>query len=400
MRFLDKWIGSCLCAILSLLQRLKQIFGKETKITPQKILLIKLIEQGATVIAYSAIKTAVSRYGVKNVFFVVFKENRPILDLIGILPPENIISIRNNNLYTLFIDGIKFLKKCRTHKIDTTVDMEFFARASAMLAFLSGAKIRVGLDRFFGDGPYRGHLMTHRVSYNPYMHTGYGYRLLIDAIEDDLSEVPLLKKPWTDIKLELPNFVPNSNEVNHVIAKIKQETSKNINGPILLLNANAGDLLPARKWPTGRFVKLATEILKQYPNATVIFTGSPSEAKVSQQLSQNVNDSRAISLAGKTSLRELLVLYTFANILITNDSGPGHFSTMTDIHSIVLFGPETPDLFGGLSKNTHAISKRLACSPCVNVFNHRKSPCNNNICMQLISVHDVMKSIQSCLNRN
>jgi ADP-heptose:LPS heptosyltransferase len=96
-------------------------------------------------------------------------------------------------------------------------------------------------------------------------------------------------------------------------------------------------------------------------------------------------------------LRELLVLYTLADVLVTNDSGPGHFASMTNIHSIVLYGPETPKLFGAISGRFHILYARLACSPCVNVFNHRFSPCKNNLCMQSISVDEVFKMVQKCL---
>ena len=51
-----------------------------------------------------------------------------------------------------------------------------------------------------------------------------------------------------------------------------------------------------------------------------------------------------IPLAGKTTLRQVLVLYARSEILVTNDSGPAHFASMTPIHVVTLFGPETPAL--------------------------------------------------------
>jgi ADP-heptose:LPS heptosyltransferase len=106
-----------------------------------------------------------------------------------------------------------------------------------------------------------------------------------------------------------------------------------------------------------------------------------------------------MSLAGQTSLRELLTLYTAADVLVTNDSGPGHFASLTPVHAIVLFGPETPRLFGPLAASTTVIWKELACSPCVSVFNHRLSPCRNNVCMQSITVDEVFSAVRSALER-
>jgi ADP-heptose:LPS heptosyltransferase len=103
-------------------------------------------------------------------------------------------------------------------------------------------------------------------------------------------------------------------------------------------------------------------------------------------------------MAGQTSMPELLTLYHAADVLVTNDSGPGHFSSLTPVHAIVLFGPETPRLFGPLSPTHTVIWKELACSPCVSVFNHRLSPCRNNVCMQAIGVDEVFDAVAAALS--
>lgn len=108
---------------------------------------------------------------------------------------------------------------------------------------------------------------------------------------------------------------------------------------------------------------------------------------------------QVLNLAGKTSLRELLVLYSIADILVTNDSGPGHFSSMTDIQAICLFGLETPVLYRPLDQKTHIVSSDLSCSPCVYVFNHRFSPCNDNICMKSVSVAQVFEIVRDRLTK-
>ena len=105
----------------------------------------------------------------------------------------------------------------------------------------------------------------------------------------------------------------------------------------------------------------------------------------------------AISLPAQTTLRELIVLYAMADVLVTNDSGPGHFSSLTDITSVVLFGPETPAVFGPLAPNAHVLRADIACSPCVNPFNHRFSPCNDHVCMRMITVDMVYERVHQRL---
>jgi ADP-heptose:LPS heptosyltransferase len=76
-------------------------------------------------------------------------------------------------------------------------------------------------------------------------------------------------------------------------------------------------------------------------------------------------------------------------LLITNDSGPAHFASMTPITVITLFGPETPSLFRALTPRAIPIWMQLPCSPCVNAYNNRQSPCRDNICMKSITVDHV-----------
>jgi ADP-heptose:LPS heptosyltransferase len=102
----------------------------------------------------------------------------------------------------------------------------------------------------------------------------------------------------------------------------------------------------------------------------------------------------------KTTLSQLLVLYTLAEVLITNDSGPAHFASMTPITVITLFGPETPLLFRALTPRAIPIYMQLPCSPCVNAYNNRQSPCRDNICMKSITVDHVFKvACQAYLER-
>jgi len=394
IKTIDRVIGKPICFALTALRR---IFPSRKVTQPSSILFFKLIEQGATVLAYSAIESAVNRVGRENVFFCVFQENRPILDIMDVIPEENVIEIRQDNLFVFAVDVFKLLRRCRSEKIDTTIDMEFFSRAAAILAYLSGAKNRVGLHRFESELPYRGDLMTHRIQYNPYLHISRAYLQLVECLGHDPNEVPMFKEPVKSLKTKAPKFEPTGEERRTIDALINEKLGGTHNRPLILLNPNASDMLPLRKWPTDRFVALGQRLLEDYPEATIVLTGAPSEKDSCEQVRQQFNNKRVISVAGYTTLRDLLVLYSLANVLVTNDSGPGHFASMTDVQTVVMFGPETPELFGPLGDNIHMIWTNLACSPCVNAFNHRFSPCTDNVCMQEIAVDVVYEQVRALL---
>jgi ADP-heptose:LPS heptosyltransferase len=292
----------------------------------------------------------------------------------------------------------------RARGINAVIDMEFFSRASAIFTFLTRAAIRVGLHRFTGELPYRGDLMTHRVQYLPHLHISMLYSVLTEAAFHNPDEQPMLKVPLPSIvgsatpdkQASLaapPQFTPTEAELEAMRARLDASHVS----PIIVLNPNASDLLPLRKWHSDRFVALAQRIHAAYPNALIVLTGAPSERDAADALCRAVNAPRTVSVAGQTTLRELLTLYTIADVLVTNDSGPGHFASLTPVHAIVMFGPETPRLFGPLAPSTTVIWKELACSPCVSVFNHRLSPCRNNVCMQLITVDEVFDAVRAAV---
>ena len=80
--------------------------------------------------------------------------------------------------------------------------------------------------------------------------------------------------------------------------------------PLILLNANSGDLLPLRTWSPDRYIELARRLLEHYPDVAIAFTGSPEEAKDAWELATKVNSDRCISMGGKTRITSYNVCYT------------------------------------------------------------------------------------------
>lgn len=397
MRRLDAWVGKLICLLLTIHRMVTERFIGTRPL--DSILFIKLIEQGASVLAVDAFERAVALVGRDKVYLCVFAENRPIIDVLGQLEEANVFALRNQNILVFAIDLIKMLWRTRRLGITATVDLEFFSRGSAIIAYLTGASYRVGLHRYTMDGPYRGDLMTHRISYNPYLHTAVTYRAMVEALNHPLGEIPCNKISLSPESTQKAVFKPHPEDVAAVESLLAASISGTSDaGPRIILNPNASDLMPLRKWPTDRFKRLAELILEEYPDALVILTGAPREAAAAEKIRDDLGSKRVVSVAGATTMRQLITMFSLCDVLVTNDSGPAHFASMTKIKNIVLFGPETPKLYGPIDGNPLPIWAGLACSPCINALNHRLSPCNNNLCMQVISVEEVMQKVRQSLH--
>ncbi|MCX6967452.1 MAG: glycosyltransferase family 9 protein [Verrucomicrobia bacterium] len=388
LQTIDRWVGVPVCLLLSLAEKLGRIVYPlpPAPEKPQKILFVKFAEQGSTVLAQSAIRRAAALVGKENLYFVVFEENRFILDVLGLVPEENVIPIKRDTLSNLFHGALEALRKIRSLGIDTAIDMEFFSRSSATLTWMTQAPRRIGFHTFFGEGPYRGDLLTHRLLYNPYLHTSQIFEQMVLAASENPAQLPTWNVPPSPLESEAPRFTPKPGEIEQMKTILRQVSNGGEPKEIILLNPNASDLLPLRKWPTERYIQLAQRLLERFPEAHIVLTGAANEAGPASEVTRSIGSPRCVSLAGRTSLRQLMVLYTLSDLLITNDSGPAHFAALTPVHVLTLFGPETPSLFGAPTPRSTAIWLGLACSPCVNAYNNRQSPCRNNLCMQGITV--------------
>jgi len=389
MRRVDRWIGAPVCAMLTLARRLDDLVLRRRPTTPpKKIAVIKLAEQGATVVAYSALERARAMVGADNLYFVVFAENRFILDLLGVIPPANVVSIRTDGLLRLAADTLRAIMTLRRAGVDATVDFEFFARSSAILSYLSGARARAGYHAFFGEASYRGDLMSHRLSLNPFLHAAEMFQVLVESLRQNPHGLPASDlRPPED--LPLPRFACRPEERAEVERLLLEHLNVDRLPPLILINANCGDLLPLRRWPDERYVELARRLLDHFPDLHLVLTGAPAEAAEAGALANRIGSGRCVSMAGRTTLRQLMVLYELSEVMVTNDSGPAHYATLTSIDVITLFGPETPAVFGARTPRSHILWAGLVCSPCVNAFNDRQSACPHNVCMDRITVDQV-----------
>ena len=399
MRAIDHWVGVPLCAIVSpfvaLLDGIKSIFSRGQE-TPKKLLFIELSEMGSAILVDPAMRNAQARGA--ELFFLIFKSNRASLTLLNTVKPENIFTIDSSSLSGLIKDTLRFLIVARHRQIDTVIDLELFSRFTALLTGLCGARRRVGYHIFHGEGLWRGFMLTRKVHYNPHIHITKNFLSLIHAAFAKEIEVPFSKIqiPDSEVHLEQAVIDPAAlQKVGERIEKLAKESGLQYTpgkNRLILINPNASDLLPQRRWAQQRFSELIQAVHAKYPHDLILITGSPAEFAYVEKVRTVANVQNALNFAGQVSFSELPPLYTLSDVMVTNDSGPGHFSAVTPLRTVVLFGPETPALYGSVG-NSIAITANLACSPCVSAANHRKTPCQNNVCMQAITVSQVLEKV-------
>jgi ADP-heptose:LPS heptosyltransferase len=398
MRFIDRRLGVPICFALSCVHVLRKIFGKPSLIkNPRKFLFIELSEMGSILLAYPLLKKTKEFFPDAELYFLTFKKNRQAVDILEIIPEQNVMTIDSRNFFGFLLTTASTLWKLGRKKISVALDMELFGRFTAILSYLSGAKNRVGYFRYYNEGLYRGNFQTHKVAFNPHLHMVHNLLNLIYAVTSPSEDVPLSKVQVTDKDIVLPKSRIAEKARMNILKKLEAENENIAKAKkIILLNPNASDIVPLRRWPLENYTELAKLLLK-HEGVYIVITGVESERKDIDLICGAASPEKCINFAGKTTFFELIDLYNIADALITNDSGPVHFSSMTDIKTFAIFGPETPKLYGPLGKNCRVFYSNYACSPCVSAFNHRKSPCNDNKCLKAISVIEVYNEVKQLL---
>lgn len=392
-RKVDRIAGSAICRVLSWLPRARR--PPEAAFKPKRILVILLSEMGALVLAQPMFRRIRAKYPNASTFVLLFQQNKEVLDLLGSVPEENILTVRNNTLAHFLGDSYRAIRCMQRWAIDTVIDCELFSRASAIFSIMSRATTRVGFHPHTQEGLFRGEFINRPVLYNPYQHISGQFLTLVEAIES--SGTPKVKRSTEHDDLSLSSPAIDPNELESVSKKLEDDFPQVVGKKIILVYPGGG-LLPIRAWPLSHFCRLAEELVRR--KFIVAIIGLRRDRKTAQAILTHCRSSYCIDLTGYTkTVRELVLLFHRASLLITNDGGPGHFASLTPVPSIILYGPETPTLYSPLDDKSHNLFAELSCSPCLTAYNHRNSPCDGrNVCLESIGPATVLEEAMKILN--
>ena len=142
---------------------------------------------------------------------------------------------------------------------------------------------------------------------------------------------------------------------------------------------------PAKRWPTNKWLYLATDLSKLY---NVVIVGL--DTSISHVFSPLESD-KIINLIGKTNLTEVMEIIASSEGVISNDSGLMHVSASLDKKIIALYGSSSPTYTPPLisKEKKDVIYKDLDCSPCFK----RVCPLGHTKCLNDIKVGEVKESV-------
>ena len=130
-------------------------------------------------------------------------------------------------------DILVVLLRLRRAQIDVAFDLEFFARFSTIITYLSGAKRRVG---YYLPKLWRGDLLTNQIHFNPYRHVTEVFAALLEPYGLTVQDYTLIS-PRLDTDAVA--------RIHEILGAAPVTSGKNL----IVVNVNASELSRERCWP-------------------------------------------------------------------------------------------------------------------------------------------------------
>jgi len=219
-----------------------------------------------------------------------------------------------------FMALIRFFRVLRKGRFDLVIDLQGLFR-TAFFAWVTASKLRFGMK---DAREFAGLFYTQLISKSDdCIH-------LIDYHNKIISAAGV-SEPVIDYGLQISG--ESESKVDELL-----ESRGCLNQKYAVLITGAAH--ERKCWSVKKFAVLAEKLNKQF-GLTVIAVGTASESNRLQQL-KDISVVEVIDLAGKTTIPVLAALLKRAEIVISNDTGPGHIAVAVGSPLVMIFGPTNP----------------------------------------------------------
>ena len=334
---------------------------------PQRILVILLGAIGDVTRALPLLSRLRRAYPQAHIAWAVEPAAAPLLDYHPALD-EILLYQRSRGSQTF----LPFLRTVRNHHFDLVLDLQRHLK-SGLVSLWSRAPVRLGFHR---SNTKEGNWLfnTHTIEAVP----DFSLKLA-----QYLKFADALGLPDDGVRFDCRLRPEEEQKVETLLA-----------GTICPFAAFfLGSRWPSRFWFPQATAEVA-RVLQQEYGMGIVLVGGPSEVAFAQQVSEAMGTA-VTNLSGKTSLRDLIGVFSRARFALGPDSGPMHIAAAADIPVISLWGATSPLRSAPWGSEAFVIRGQAACSPCY----VRRCPIGR-ACMRRITPGQVLEVVQKILCSN
>lgn len=231
----------------------------------------------------------------------------------------------------------KFLEAtslARAFQPDLTIDLQGLMKSS-LLAYLSGAKVRLG----FASGEYDGRECSYWLN----------NRLVTPTSRHMIHRGLELLQPLGVVDSTIEYRLAEQEADSLMAKRVVEENFSG--GPFAMINVGAG--WPSKLWPNDRYAAVAKHLWNRWQFPSLVMWGGETEKRRALEIQSLAPE--ACKLAPSTSLTELRSLLRLASLFVGSDTGPMHLSVAVDTPTVALIGPMPIERVGPLGPRHRAI---------------------------------------------
>lgn len=308
----------------------------------ENILLIKPSSLGDIVLALPALSALRRSFPDARITWLIRPEFAPLIE--GHPHLDDIIRFDRKRLGKAcwhpgaFRDLVALVRDLRCRRFDAVLDLQGLLR-SAALARLSGCPQRFG--------PVWRREMAHHL----YTRAVPRHRDWVHVIDYYMKILEAMGAGQRQVQFVLPTKPAVAEEARALLSHHQVDPERYA---VLI----PGSAQASKCWPPERFATLAERLVSEH-DLSLVVTGSRAESLMIEQIRKYAHCS-LVSLAGATSLPELVEVLRHARIVVSNDTGPGHIAAALDKPLVMMFSWSNPLRVGPYRRPECIVARDLA----------------------------------------
>jgi heptosyltransferase-3 len=388
-RYIDRWLGLAVCFALWIVGQVRGLFtgrmlpGLRATTPPQswriparpaRVLGIKFYGLGNIAMILPTLQAMRERVPECEIDFLTLPGNVSLLEQSQLVARTLTVDVRSFGKFLVSV--VRLLGVLRSRRYDAILDFEQFMKLSGVFAFFTGAPVRVGFNT---EGQARGWLYSHRIAY---------------ADTDHMADI------FMRIAAPFGAAIHPAPRVRLTVDSESEARARAVAGPgaIVAMHIGTGpnyNKIAIKRWDLRRFAELADALVTRHA-VRVVFTGQGAEeAGLIEEARAGMRQRDAsVSACDRLNVSELVALLAISSFVVSNDTSAMHLAGLVATPVVAFFGPTLPRIYGPRGENDLVFYKSLYCSPCLSNYNLKISRCVDNVCMQAITVSEVIAGIE------
>lgn len=321
--------------------------------SPQKILVIRIQALGDLFFTFPLIADLKQKYPNSKIDLLTRSDYAPFAEKMSLFHQVHSIPINIKSRFQRFINiyaSIKLALQLKKHQYEVVIDLQRNENSRLIRRYL-----------------------------NPLAWTEFDRFSPQSALVRNQQSINLLGLEYLEPNFSFAKTIPSQQK----LMKLSEQFGKNSNTDIVIINPAGA--FENRHWPLERYIEFINLWLKKHSQCQFVILGVDKIKQKADELQARYPE-HVINLVNETSIFEAYQIVLSAKLMLTEDSGLGHFAWLSGVNTVMMLGATRHDWVAPIGQHTYCFhSGDLPCGDCWQFTCAR----HDNYCMTRLTSHQV-----------